>query len=234
MNHANATGHLAHLYWLTGDNDKAENISSQELENLKNFPLDEMKASLLNGQAISSYDRGAYPEALALIEEALSKRPEDGVLWVNHGIVCRAAGQSKKSLASIKKAIRIKPTSPEFQGSMGYVYMSMGKFDAAGLSFEKALSITPENIPFRLALVFCFSQLGLFDRLEELMKSISAGVQDENSYFTICHTYLQGHKSAALNQLKQMLQAEKIPKSLPARDPSLHFILGIDALLSIT
>jgi tetratricopeptide (TPR) repeat protein len=110
----------------------------------------------------------------------------------------------------------------------------MGKFDAARLSFEKALSIAPDNIPFRFALVFCFSQLGLFDRLEELMKSISAGVQDENSYFTICHTYLQGHKSAALNQLKQMLQAEKIPKSLPARDPSLHFILGIDALLSIT
>jgi thioredoxin-like negative regulator of GroEL len=112
--------------------------------------------------------------------------------------------------------------------------MSTGKFDTALLSFEKALSITPENIPFMLALAFCFSQLGYFDRFEELMKSISAGVRDDNSYLTICHAYLQGHKSAALDQLKDMLQAEKIPKSLPARDPSLHFILGTDALLSIT
>lgn len=233
-NHATATDYLAHLYWLTGDNDKAENLWRQELETLNQFQLVEMKASLLNGQAISSYDRGAYQEALVLIEEALSKRPEDGILWANHGVLCRAAGQSKRSLASIRKAIKIKPMAPEFQGSMGYMYMSMGKFDMARLLFEKSLNINPKNIQFKLALAFCFSQLGYFEKFEELMKSISVGIRDENSYLAICHTYLQGHKPAALNQLKDMLQAEKIPKSLPARDPSLHFILGIDALMSIS
>jgi hypothetical protein len=96
------------------------------------------------------------------------------------------------------------------------------------------LNTNPENIQFKLALAFCFSQLGYFERFEELMKSISVGIRDENSYLKICHTYLQGYKPAALNQLKGMLQAEKIPKSLPARDPSLHFILGIDALMSIS
>jgi tetratricopeptide (TPR) repeat protein len=232
--HINVTGNLAYLYWLTGKNHKAEELFRQELEKANQYHLNDMKSFLLNGQAISCYDRGAYHEAFALIEDALVNRPDDGILWANHGIMCRATGQSNKSLASVKRALRIKPSASEFWGVMGYIYMSTGKFDTALSPFEKALSIDPENIQFMFASAVCFSQIGNYDRFAETMKLISANILEENSYYTICRDYLQGNKPAALNQLKGMLKSGKIPRSLLNRDPSLHFILGIDALLSIT
>lgn len=232
-NHVMATGNLAYLYWLTGDNHKAEDLIRRELEKIRPFQLDELKSSLLNGQSISCYDRGSYEEALVLIEEALAHRPEDGILWANHGIICRAAGQSARSLASIKKAIKNNSNISEFWGSIGYVYISMGKFDNALSSFEKALSINPESIQFMLALAVCFSQLGYFDRFDKIMESISASTQGENSYLRVCYDYLKGSRLTALNQLQEMTKSEKISRSLLQRDPSLHFILGIDALLTI-
>lgn len=232
-NHVMATGNLAYLYWLTGDNRKAEDLIRQELEKIRPFQLDELKSSLLNGQSISCYDRGAYDEALILIEEALAHRPEDGVLWVNHGIMCRAAGQSTGSLASVKKAIKINPKAPEFWGSMGYIYMSMGKFDVALSSFEKALSIHRESVQFLLSAAVCSSQLEYFDRFDEIMESISVGIQGENSYLRVCYDYLKGNRLTALNQLQEMTKSEKIPRTLLHRDPSLYFILGIDTLLTM-
>jgi tetratricopeptide (TPR) repeat protein len=216
-----------------GDNHKAEFLFKQEIEKIDQFHLDEMKSSLLNGQAICCYDRGSYQEALVLIDEALAKNPEDSILWANHGVICRAAGQSKRSLPSVKKAIRINPATPEFWGSMGYIYMSMGKFDSALPSFEKALSIDPEIVQFMLAAAVCFYRLGIFDRFAETMRLVSVSIQSENSCLSICYDYLQGDKSAALNRLQEMIKTEKIPRSLLHRDSNLHFILGIDTLLSI-
>ena len=234
ISHVMATGNLAYLYWLIGENRKAEDLFRQELEKIRPFHLDEMKSFLLNGQAISCYDRGSYREPLVLLEEALAQRPEDGVLWANHGVMCRAAGQSVRSLASVKKAIKNNSNTAEFWGSMGYIYMSMGKFETALSSFEKALSIHPESIQFLLSAAVCSSQLEYFDRFDEIMESISVGIQGKNSYLTVCYDYLRGNRLAALKQLQEMIKSEKIPRSLLHRDPGLHFIFGVDALLTIT
>jgi tetratricopeptide (TPR) repeat protein len=232
--HINAIGNLAYLYWLKGENHKAENLFRRELENITQFDLNDLKSFLLNGQAISYYDRGAYLDALASIEEALAKSPEDSILWANHGIMCRAAGQSRKSLTSIKRAIRLKPEAPDFWGIMGYMYMSIGRYDAALPLFEKALNINPANAHFRFASAICSSQIGDFDQFEEALKWVPVDTPDDNSYLMVCHDYLKGNKSGALIKLKEMVDNKKIPQAFLSRDPSLSFIFNVGPLLSIT
>lgn len=228
-NHAQMVGNLTYYYWLAGENQKATALLHQEIKQIELFDLRDMHSMLLNVCAINCFDQSNYQDALRWIEQALELSPDQSLLWSNHGIICRSAGQARKSLSSLKKAVKLNPSSFGSWSVLGYVHMSLGKYASALPYFEKALTLRPESFHFYPAMAFCHSQVGGVDKYGAIMQQLSDVARDKD-YLSICRDGLLGSVSDALARLKELVLEEKIPQVFIRRDPNLHFIFGASVL----
>jgi len=224
------TGILAYQYWLMGENQKTTDLLKEELKQIELPELMDLRTALLNSLAINSYDENHYHDALTWIEKALENDANSGLLWANHGIICRSAGKSRKSLPSLKKAVKLTPTSIRCWGALGYTYMSLGKYQPALQNFGKALAINPESIYYLPAMAICHSRDGDTMAFEEIMHRLSE-IVDEHGYFSACMSGLAGDTHNAISQLKELILDGKIARVFVRRDPNFHFIFSTSALL---
>ena len=229
---ANAIANLAHCYWITGENNKVFDLLYQEIELIRQFQLNELHSILLNALSINLFDQKVYLESLRWIEQALELNPSSSLLWSNFGIICRSAGQSRKSLPSLKKAIRLDPASPESCRVMGFSYMSLGKYELALPLFEKALALHPENFHYYPALAICHSHMGNTENFNQIVQKITyASGNDE--YLALCRDGLLGNEATVDERLRRIVLGEKPMQLLIRRDPVLRFILSPTAFQGI-
>ena len=229
VTHAQAVGDLAYYHWLAGEDQKITALLNPEIKKIKSTGLPDLRSMLLNAQAINSFDRDDPRNALGWIEQALELTPKRSLLWSNHGIICRSAGQANKSLSSLKKAVKLNPASAESWGVLGYMYMSSGKYASAIPNFEKALTLHPESVYFYPAMAVCHSRMGNIEKFGEVMKKMSDAAGN-NDYLSICRGGLLGNAPSALSQLKELVISKKIPSVFLRRDPNLRFIFGVTVL----
>ena len=229
VSHAQVVGDLVYYQWLAGENQKITALLSKEINKIKSVGLPDLYSMLLNAQAINSFDWDDPRSALVLIEQALELTPKWSLLWSNHGIICRSAGQAKRSLSSLKKAITLNPTSAESWGVMGYMYMSLGKYASAIPNFEEALTFHPESVNLYPAMAVCYSRAGNIEKLDEIINKITDVVKN-NGYLLVCRDGLLGNVSSALNHLEELVISKKIPSVFLRRDPNLRFIFGATVL----
>lgn len=233
LTHVASLYELSHLYWCNGENQKSEKLLHHGLEYARMSNLKDMVGLILNGLSIISYDRGEYQQAMQLIKKALEAQPNSSTLWANHGIFCQATGKKIKSLPSLNKALRIDPTSSPILGVQGYFFMSMGKYHSALARFEKALNLNPDNDPFQLALAVCHYRIGDRRQFETTLRLISASFGGHNTYLAICREGLLGNRQIALSRLRDLATSEKIPAAFLRRDPTLYFVFGAEALMTL-
>ena len=228
-NHAYAVENLAYYFWLVGENQKVNNLLHQEFKQIESFDLKDVQSRLLNALAINCFDQGNYRDAFQWIEQALELNSKQSLIWSNYGVICRSAGQGRKSLSSLMTATKLNPASFESFGVLGYVHMSLGKYASALSYFEKALSLHSESVHFYPAVAVCQSRMGNIERLGKTVQRISDAARD-NGYFSVCTEGLSGNISSALSRLKELTMREKIPLVFVRRDPNLHLIFGAAAL----
>jgi len=229
INYLQVVGDLAYYLWLAGKNKEVAELLHQEIKQIEWDGLADSISMLLNVLAVNSFDQGHFPDALDWINQALELNSNQSILWSNHGVICRYAGQGRKSLASLKKAIKLNPSSYEGWGVLGYMYMSLGKYSTALQNFDKALALCSDCVQFYPALAVCYVQTGNIDELEKIMRQLSHLAKDED-YFPICYGGLSGDMTDALARLKELILDEKIPQVFARRDPNLHFIFGPSVL----
>lgn len=220
-------GILAYYYWLTGETQKSTDLLKKELKQAEQTELADLRTMLLNSVAINCYDESHYYDALHWIDKALENDLNSGLLWANHGIICRSAGQGRKSLSSLKKAVKLTPTYDRCWGVLGYTYMSLGKYQLALLNFKKALTINPGSIQYLPAMAVCQTRMGDITAFEGIMNHLS---EDEDGYLSVCRNGLLGNTQNAISQLKELILDGEIPQTFVRRDPNLHFIFGLPAL----
>jgi tetratricopeptide (TPR) repeat protein len=232
VHHAQIVEDLAYHLWLFGEDRKVDTVLQQEIELVKQFNLPDILSLLLNIQAINCYDQSEYGESLRHIEWALELDPGRYYLWTNHGIICRSAGQSKKSISSLKKAVKLESASYESRAAFGYVHMSVGKYPAALSCFQEALALSPDRVHFLPALAFCCVQTNDTNGFNAALQKISdLGVSDD--YFMICRDALSGDMSAAQRSLMEIAERGRISQHFVRRDPNLQFLFG-SSLLKLT
>jgi tetratricopeptide (TPR) repeat protein len=224
--HTQVVVQLAYLHWLAGENAEVTRLVEHELQKTALANMDDIHALVCNAQAINCYDQKQYKDALQWIEKALEANPNLSLLWSNHGLICRSAGQSRKSFSSIKKAVRLNPSAPENWEMLGYIYASVGKFAAALSAFEQAQTLRSDKDHLNPILAFCHHRIGNLGKFRRLVQLIT-DTSGDNEYLIICRDGLREDKSAALKRLGAWAQEEKIPQALIRRDVQLHFILGI-------
>jgi tetratricopeptide (TPR) repeat protein len=218
--HAGLVLTLARLHWKLGAHQQVHDLVQAELNVLASAPLPGIRAWLHNALAINVYDQRDHKTALMHIEQALTEAPRQSLFWSNHGVICRAAGQGRRSVPSVNKAIRLEPASPSSWEALGYIQFAAGKVTSAGQAFEKALALDSERRPALFMLALCHRETGNLEAARMLL----ARIDNTDGYLALCRDGLLDESTTATDRLTEWRAQQQLPPLFAQRDPILYFI----------
>ena len=89
-------------------------------------------------------EEGKYDEALAALNKALERDPEQSAIHAAIGNVYAKAGKNEEALAAYNKAISFSPNDPDLYTTAGVTMNTMGKTAEAQEAFKKAATLNPQ------------------------------------------------------------------------------------------
>ena len=111
----------------------------------KALALQPNQPAVLNYLGYAMVDRGdRLPEALKLIKNAVSQRPDDGFIVDSLGWAYYRMGDYKNAEATLEHAVELKPADPEINAHLGDAYWQGGRREEARLQWQRALGLNPE------------------------------------------------------------------------------------------
>lgn len=99
-----------------------------------------------NNLATELSDRGRYPEALALLEDAARIRPDDPDTWYNLGTVLARMGRSGDAVGCFRNAVRLRPGYGAAWNSLGVALGRTGDYPQAVKAHREALRLDSDNV----------------------------------------------------------------------------------------
>ena len=223
-------GELAYLYWRLGENDRARQCLANGIPLAEKGELSQIKAWLLNGLAILSYEKKEYREGFKIYSTVLQGKTRDGFLWMNLAVITSALGKNSEAAAYGRKALSLAPTDAQLWNTMGHLSIWMGKPDEATAFFKRAIELAPKNSIFHLALAACYRSLGLSDETRQEIVLARKYSENEETYLNVCQEAVLGKFETAFGLLKAALRNGQITRTDVERDPILNEVL--DGLLT--
>ena len=87
---------------------------------------------------------GKFPEAIDLIERAITINPRAEAYHCNLGIALRGAGRIDDAIAAYHRALEINPQFAEAYGNLGITLKDQQRFDEAIQAYQRAIEIKPD------------------------------------------------------------------------------------------
>ncbi|MBK5934499.1 hypothetical protein CCR78_11015 [Rhodovulum imhoffii] len=84
-------------------------------------------------------------EALAMIEQAVEARPNDGYITDSLGWVLYRLGRYEEAVSHMERAVELEPVDPIVNDHLGDVYWAVGRKREARFQWSRALSFEPED-----------------------------------------------------------------------------------------
>ncbi|MGJ8527058.1 tetratricopeptide repeat protein [Maritalea sp.] len=142
-----------------GEWDKAESDFKKALTIYPDQP------QVLNYLGYSWVDQGInLSEALAMIEEAVSLRPNDGYIVDSLGWAYFRLGRFEDAVETLERATRLTPSDPTINDHLGDAYWRVGRKREAGFQWAKSLDMDPDE-----------------DLIEILNEKLKSGLQDDTT-----------------------------------------------------
>ena len=117
----------------------AESDLRKALELFPDQPL------VLNYLGYSWVDQGSnLKQGLALIEKAVSLRPDDGYIVDSLGWAYFKLGDFKESVKYLERAVELRPDDPTLNDHLGDALWRVGRSNEARFQWDQALSLKPE------------------------------------------------------------------------------------------
>jgi tetratricopeptide (TPR) repeat protein len=130
------------------------------------------------------WHRGAKPEALAQIEEAVRKDEDNANLRVRAGELSLAAGNCDAAMAHAERAIRSDPEIAAAWALRGRCFQGMNQSDRALADLQHALEFEPDNSDLLLDVATIYRQRGQPARslttIHHLLDTYSPGEEPQN------------------------------------------------------
>jgi len=127
--------------------------------------------------AQSLYERGVkelwqenWSAALAYLQKAKEKNPQDVYVWFCLGYCYGNLGRYQDEIESYKQAIRINPDYAEAHGALGIAYGSLGRYEDAVESLKQAIRINPDLAEAHYSLGLAYDELGRYENAVESYK----------------------------------------------------------------
>ncbi len=182
---------------------------------------------------------GPYQRSVALVREALKKRPQDPRLHFILGDVHQRHRQHRESLDAFQAAIRLDPTLAEAQLRVGEVCTALGELDRAAGAYRRLISMNfpPLLIPARVNLSNVYFQAGKFaEAAEELRQVVRPNDGSDEYRYQLARALdgqaksLAGEPGAAgrLAQLEdEAVRFLEEAARINAGHPRVHYLLGL-------
>lgn len=128
-----------------------------------NFAVDKSKSAFLAGKVQEYYNRvlnenpllfdiksklamtyvaGSNPmQGIMMLQEVLSKDPNNEVAIYNLGMLAITSGQYEKAIERFEKLTQLDPKNPEAQFYLGYCFFELGKKDESKVYFQEVLDL---------------------------------------------------------------------------------------------
>jgi len=106
---------------------------------------DETQSKHLVEQANDLARQDKFPDALALLNQALEKNPKNGFAYSQQAKIHFSMHRPEEARQAIQRALAIQPYQPDFLYVSGVVAAQQGKRDEALAAFEKVAQINPKE-----------------------------------------------------------------------------------------
>jgi len=216
---------IGYLHWILGDAEQAAGNFETGLALAKDYELPELKASLLNGLGIISYEGGDHAAALERFNQGLHYRSSSRTLLINISAANCVLGRIQEALTVAKKAVRVNASEADSWMRLGYIQNSAGRPDEAISSLAKAAELAPRAAAHHISLAVMYS---LIDRPEEtkiqLTRAQELGAGEAAAYREILREAALGDMGKAHGLLKAAVDAGEIARHDIRRDLNLGLL----------
>ncbi|MDJ0518128.1 MAG: tetratricopeptide repeat protein [Trichodesmium sp. MO_231.B1] len=103
---------------------------------------------------------GRYKEAIEILQQAITKKPDDATLYNDLGKAFLELGKVEKAIANYQQALALQPQLIVARYNLGKVYQKQGWHSEAIVHFQEVIKQQPENISAYSDCGFSFLELG--------------------------------------------------------------------------
>jgi tetratricopeptide (TPR) repeat protein len=117
---------------------------------------------------------GRFDRAIAILEEAAEREPENSKVWINLGaaylgdLETATPEQQADAIAAFERALALDPAAPSVNYNLGLIYRNQEELEMALAHFRRAAAINPLDRDARM----------LVQRLEELRDQDAAAAPE--------------------------------------------------------
>ena len=112
--------------------------------------------------------------AIKYLMLAISKNPENPLLYTYLGYAYAHIGNYTKAVESFKKALRINPNYPEGYAGLGYLYLQLNSPNAAAVFFKKAHQLNPKEITYFVNYGIALIETQNYNKAEKIFKELKS------------------------------------------------------------
>lgn len=139
---------LANAYDCAGQQEEAKSVREEfamasQTEHQR--AEGEIQSKHLVEQANQMALQSKFPEALALLEQALEKNPENAFAFSQKAKILFSTGDIGGAAAAIQRALSLQPFQPDFLYVQGVIAARENKLEEAVAAFTKATEINPNE-----------------------------------------------------------------------------------------
>ena len=121
--------------------------------------------------------RQDFDRALAELEEARKRSPNDGYVIFYTGLVKRRQGKLDEAIELMKKATVFDPRNPEILANLGRSFRGKRDFKAAREMFDHAFAVSPDETQYIAEKAEAYVAEGNLDAAETLLRGQDAATQ---------------------------------------------------------
>lgn len=153
----------------------------------------------LIARAIDLADLENYSEAQALLQQVVSRNPQNAQAWYLYGLVCRDLKDAHKARECFTAATKLDPQNDEFFKELGFSCIDENDGEAAYEAFLHASECKPEEKEYKVYCAECLRVIGRYkEAYQTAQEAIDEGQKDEfatDIYIGTCVAYLNSSVS---------------------------------------
>jgi len=115
---------------------------------------------------------GVYPEALTILERAVTLRPSSAAAQYDLGLAQLKEKKYEESVTSNKKALELKPEWPDAYNNLGLAYAGLGRWKEAVTAYSNAVRLVPDYAGALYNLGHAHLQLGQNATTREIVAKV--------------------------------------------------------------
>ena len=115
---------------------------------------------------------GVYPEALTVLEHAVSLRSDSAAAQYDLGLAQITARKYEEAITSSRKALELKPEWPDAYNNLGLAYAGLGRWKEALTAYAEAVRLVPNYAGALYNLGIAYLRLGQKSNTHEVIAKL--------------------------------------------------------------